>query len=112
MIKKTASWSTLKKLRKFYGEVTQGQPKEGQPGLSKKGSLTTSEMESSTGSTEIPLNELLVIPTENKITVVIQGKIYFAKVSKQVMIRKAQEFLTRGILSNEYADKGYKWEKD
>lgn len=103
MTKKTASWSTLKKLQKFYGEVTQGQPKEEQPGLSKKESSNTSGMENSTGSIEIPLNELLVIPTENKITVVVEGKTYFARVSKQVLIRKAQEFLTRGILSNDYA---------
>ena len=101
MQRKTASWSTLSKLRKFYGETFLPRLKEGPQDLRTKESSNMSEKESSTGSIELPLNELLVIPTENKITVVVQGKVYTCKASKQVLIRKAQEFLTRGILSKE-----------
>lgn len=94
------SLSTLKKLRSISSALRQKQTakKLGDSQIMEKSQQL--KMEEITSSTELNYNELLIIPTENKITVAIKGEVFTAKVTKEYLLSKAQEFLKRGIFSD------------
>lgn len=101
MTRKQATLLTLMKLRRFSLALKKGRNTRGYSDGVKKTKLNTSEMEKKFGLTELPLLELLIIPTENKVTVVVQGKQYSSKMSKQQMLWMAQRFLEKAIRSEE-----------
>jgi len=93
---KNISYLTLKKLRDYYSDLRKKATPRKLEDLQGMEQSNISEMESITSSIKLNYQELLIIPVENKITVVVEGKEYHIEVSREYLLSKAEEFLKRG----------------